>query len=151
MTEDKVLDGNTDDRAGATAGAAKPTCAVTDHESMLSYLEAAKGALDALGLEPQDICDQTDRVGHPLAWVPMVVETKGDEKVIEFSLYIDMRDGTVDCGIQAVVYGDESGYMSFTPTDATCDMIYAAGWMHGMLRYLGIRRRVYDGEDPQII
>ena len=64
MTEDRTLDGNTDDRAGATADAAKPTCAVTDRESMLSYLEAARDALDALGLEPQNICDQSDRVGH---------------------------------------------------------------------------------------
>lgn len=151
MTEDKALDGDADDRAGATAGAAKPTCAVTDRESMLSYLEAAKGMLDALGFEPQDICDQSDRVGRPLAWVPMVIETRGDQKAVEFSLYIDMRDSTVDCGIQAVVYGDESGYMPFTPTYAAADMTYAAGWMHGMLRYLEIRRRVCDGEDPQII
>ena len=109
---------------------------VETDEDMALWIRCVSDLLHSIGYDVSDLERFRRGDGHEQLIVRIGIEDHIDVIVIMER----NDDGDPVVTLQAMVYGDESGYVQFDPYSPYANAIYINGWITGMLRYLSMKR-----------
>ena len=108
---------------------------VKTDDDMALWIRCVSGLLHSIGYDVSDLERFKRWDGHEQLIVRIGIEDHIDVIVI-----MERNDDDPVGTLQAMVYGDESGYVQFELYSPYANAIYINGWITGMLRYLSMKR-----------